>query len=122
MKAAVVYKKGELPKYAEFPEPMASNENEVLISVKAVAITNLDKGIVSGQHYSSENENQNGIVIGSDAIGLLENGTRVYARGISGTIAEKSLDEKNRMVVLAEGIDDAVAAAMATEATDAFFV
>ncbi|SHH42224.1 quinone oxidoreductase family protein [Flavobacterium johnsoniae] len=112
MKAAVVYKKGELPKYAEFPEPITANENEVLISVKAVAITNLDKGIVSGQHYSSENDNQNGTVIGSDAIGLLENGTRVYARGVSGTIAEKALVEKNRMVVLPEGIDDAVAAAM----------
>jgi NADPH:quinone reductase-like Zn-dependent oxidoreductase len=112
MKAAVVYKKGELPKYAEFPEPIAVNENEVLISVKAVAITNLDKGIVSGQHYSSESDNSNGTVIGSDAIGLLENGTRVYARGISGTIAEKALAEKNRMVVLPEGIDDAVAAAM----------
>ena len=112
MKAAVVYKKGELPKYAEFQEPVAANENEVLISVKAVAITNLDKGIASGEHYSSENDNQNGFVIGSDAIGLLENGTRVYARGVSGTIAEKALVEKNRMVALLDGIDDAVAAAM----------
>lgn len=112
MKAAVVYKKGELPKYAEFQEPIAANENEVLISVRAVAITNLDKGIASGEHYSSENENQNGFVIGSDAIGLLENGTRVYARGISGTIAEKALVEKNRMVALPDGIEDATAAAM----------
>ncbi len=112
MKAAVVYKKGELPKYAEFQEPIAANENEVLISVKAVAITNLDKGIASGEHYSSENENQNGFVIGSDAIGLLKNGTRVYARGISGTIAEKALVEKNRMVALPDGIEDATAAAM----------
>lgn len=112
MKAAVVYKKGELPKYAEFQEPIATNENEVLISVKAVAITNLDKGIASGEHYSLENENQNGFVIGSDAIGLLENGTRVYARGISGTIAEKALVEKNRMVALPDRIEDATAAAM----------
>jgi NADPH:quinone reductase-like Zn-dependent oxidoreductase len=112
MKAAVVYTKGKLPKYVEFPEPIAANENEVLISVTAVAITNLDKGIASGQHYSSENENQNGTVIGSDGIGLLENGTKVYARGISGTIAEKALVEKNRMVVLPDGIDDATAAAM----------
>lgn len=112
MKAAVVYKKGELPKYAEFLEPVSANENEVLISVKAIAITNLDKGIASGEHYSSENENQNGFVIGNDAIGLLENGTRVYARGISGTIAEKALVEKNRMVALPDGIEDATAAAM----------
>ncbi|CAA9202585.1 L-threonine 3-dehydrogenase [Flavobacterium bizetiae] len=112
MKAAVIYKKGELPKYAEFAEPIVQNENEVLISVKAVAITNLDKGIVSGDHYSSENENQNGTVIGSDAVGILENGTRVYARGINGTIAEKALVEKNRMIPLPDGISDATAASM----------
>ncbi|KAF2338184.1 quinone oxidoreductase family protein [Flavobacterium tistrianum] len=112
MKAAVVYKKGELPKYAEFAEPIASNENEILVSVKAVAITNLDKGIASGEHYSSEKENQNGFIVGSDGIAVLENGTRVYARGISGTIAEKALVEKNRMVALPDGIDDATAAAM----------
>jgi len=112
MKAAVVYKKGELPKYADFAKPIVSNENEVLISVIAVAITNLDKGIASGDHYSSENENQNGFIVGSDAVGVLENGTRVYARGISGTIAEKALVEKSRMVVLPDGIDDATAATL----------
>ncbi|MFH7015802.1 zinc-binding alcohol dehydrogenase family protein [Flavobacterium sp. FlaQc-47] len=112
MKAAVIYKKGELPKYAEFATPIVQNENEVLISVKAVAITNLDKGIVSGDHYSAENENQNGTVIGSDGIGLLEDGTRVYARGISGTIAEKALVEKSRIVPLPHGISDAIAASM----------
>lgn len=112
MKAAVIYRKGEMPKYAEFAEPVVQHENEILFSVKAVAITNLDKGIVSGDHYSSENENQNGTVIGSDGVGVLENGTRVYARGISGTIAEKALVEKNRMVPLPDGISDATAAAM----------
>ncbi|KFF04602.1 quinone oxidoreductase family protein [Flavobacterium reichenbachii] len=112
MKAAVIYKKGEMPKYAEFADPIVQNENEVLISVKAAAITNLDKGIVSGQHYSSEKENQNGTVIGSDGVGFLENGIRVYARGISGTIAEKAVVEKQRMVLLPDGISDATAAAM----------
>jgi len=112
MKAAVVYKKGEMPKYAEFADPISNSENEVLVSVKAVAITNLDKGIVSGNHYSFEKENPNGTVIGSDCIGVLEDGTRVYARGIAGTIAEKATVEKNRMVKLPEGISDATAAAM----------
>ncbi len=112
MKAAVIYKKGELPKYEEFPEPIATNENEKLISVKAVAITNLDKGIVSGKHYSSQVENQNTTVVGSDAVGILENGIKVYARGISGTIAEKALVNKNTIVELPDGIDYATAAAM----------
>jgi NADPH:quinone reductase-like Zn-dependent oxidoreductase len=112
MKAAVIYKKGELPKYAEFAEPIVQNENEVLISVKAVAITNLDKGKASGKHYSSGDNNQNGFVIGSDGVGLLEDGTRVYARGINGTIAEKAIIDKNICVALPEGISDAFAASL----------
>ncbi|MDA6069030.1 zinc-binding alcohol dehydrogenase family protein [Flavobacterium sp. AC] len=112
MKAAVVYKKGELPKYTEFAAPTVQNENQVLLSVKAVAITNLDKGKASGKHYSSENDNQNGFVVGSDAVGLLENGTRVYARGITGTIAEKAIIDKNILVPLPEGISDAIAASL----------
>ncbi|QOG00965.1 zinc-binding alcohol dehydrogenase family protein [Flavobacterium sp. MDT1-60] len=112
MKAAVVYKKGESPKYAEFAEPIPQNDNEILLLVKAVAITNLDKGKASGKHYSSENHNENGFVVGSDAIGLLENGTRVYARGITGTIAEKTIIDKNILVPLPEGISNTIAAAM----------
>ncbi|WP_428233032.1 quinone oxidoreductase family protein [Flavobacterium sp.] len=112
MKAAVVYKKGELPKYAEFTDPIVQNENQVLFSVKAVAITNLDKGKASGKHYSSENNYQNGFVVGSDGVGLLEDGTRVYARGINGTIAEKAIIDKNIVVPLPEGISDAVAASL----------
>ena len=112
MKAAVIYKKGELPKYAEFADPILQNENQVLISVKAVAITNLYKGKASGKHYSSEENNQNGFVIGSDGVGLLQDGTRVYARGINGTIAEKTIIDKNIAVPLPDGISDAVAASL----------
>lgn len=112
MKAAVVYKRGESPKYVEFAEPIPQNENQILLSVKAVAITNLDKGRASGKHYSSEDSNENGFVVGSDAIGLLENGTRVYARGLTGTMAEKAIVDKNILVPLPEGLNDTVAASM----------
>lgn len=112
MKAAVVYTKGEMPQYADFADPIPQNENQVLISIKAVAITNLDKGKASGKHYSSEKDNQNGFVIGSDCVGLLENGTRVYARGINGTIAEKAIIDKNILVPLPDGISDAIAASL----------
>ena len=112
MKAAVVYKKAEMPKYAQFADPISNSENEVLVYVKAVAITNLDKGIVNGNHYSSEKENQNGFVVSSDAIGLLDDGTRVYARGISGTMAEKAIIDKNLSVPLPDGISNAIAASM----------
>lgn len=112
MKAAVVYKRGESPKYVEFAEPILQTENQVLLSVKAVAITNLDKGRASGKHYSSEDSNENGFVVGSDAIGFLENGTRVYARGLTGTMAEKAIVDKNILVPLPEGLNDTVAASM----------
>ncbi|SNR92743.1 zinc-binding alcohol dehydrogenase family protein [Flavobacterium sp. ov086] len=112
MKAAVVYKKGEMPKYADFADPIVQNENEILVSVKAVAITNLDKGKASGKHYSSEKDTQNGFVVGSDGVGLLENGTRVYARGINGTMAEKAIIDKNILVPLPDRISDAVAASL----------
>jgi len=112
MKAAVVYKKGEMPRYADFAAPILQNENQILMSVKAVAITNLDKGKASGAHYSSENDNPNGFVVGSDGIGLLEDGTRVYARGISGTMAEKALIDKNIFVPLPDGISNAIAASL----------
>lgn len=112
MKAAVVYKKGESPKYVEFAEPIPQNENQILLSVKAVAITNLDKGKASGKHYSSDNHSENGFVVSSDAVGLLENGTRVYARGITGTMAEKTIIDKNIVVPLPKEISNSIAAAM----------
>jgi NADPH:quinone reductase-like Zn-dependent oxidoreductase len=112
MKAAVVYQRGEMPQYAEFPEPVVTNEDEILIAVKAAAIKHFDKGRAGGKHYSADTTPQNGTVIGGDGVGLLEDGTRVFALGISGMIAEKAVIEKSRMVKLPQGIDDATAAAL----------
>lgn len=113
MKAAVVFQKGEMPTYTEdFAVPEVQNENEVLISVKASAVKNLDKMQASGKHYSTQNEIFAAKVVGGDGVGELEDGTRVYGIGISGMIAEKALVAKNRMVKLPENIDDAVAAAL----------
>lgn len=113
MKAAVIFQKGELPKYVtDFAEPNAQNENELLISVKASAVKNLDKMRASGKHYSTENEAWAAKVVGGDGVGLLADGTRVYGIGVSGMIAEKAIIEKNAMVKLPAGIDDATAAAL----------
>lgn len=112
MKAAVIYKRGEMPQYAEFPEPVVQNDDEVLITVKAAAIKHLDKSKASGKHYSATNNKQHATVPGGDGVGLLADGTKVYAHGVSGMIAEKAVVEKDRMVKLPEGIDAAVAAAL----------
>ena len=112
MKAAVIFKKGEMPRYTDFPEPVINNDDEILISVKAAAIKHLDKSKANGKHYSEMNDIHNAKVIGGDGVGLLNDGTRVFAFGTSGMIAEKAITEKNRIVKLPEGIDNATAAAL----------
>ncbi len=110
MKAAVLHQLGSLPKYEDFADPVPNNENEILINVKAASIKNLDKGRASGKHYASYKHLP--VVVGIDGVGILENGQRVYAQGITGMIAEKALINKNNYVELPDKIDDATAAAL----------
>src|SRR5471030_475508 len=112
MKAAVMYQKGELPQYVDFPEPTIEDDDEIVVSVKAVAIKHFDKGQASGKHYSTDAPKENGKVIGGDGVCLLEDGTRVYAIGVSGMVAEKATIDKDRMVKLPAGLDDATTAAL----------
>jgi len=110
MKAAVLHKLGEAPKYEDFPEPVLQNANQVLITVKAASVKNLDKGRASGSHYASYKSLP--VVVGIDGVGVLEDGTRVYATGITGMIAEKALINKNAYTVLPYNLDDITAAAL----------
>lgn len=113
MKAAVIFQKGEMPKYVEdFTEPKAQNENELLISVKASAVKNLDKMRASGKHYSTKDDLFEAKIVGGDGVGLLADGTKVYGIGVSGMLAEKAIIEKSRIVKLPENFDEATAAAL----------
>ena len=113
MKAAVMFQRGEMPQYTEnYPEPIANSEDQIIISVKAAAIKHLDKSKASGKHYSSAGDIQHAKVPGGDGVGLLPDGTRVYALGVTGMLAEKAVVEKRRMVKLPEGIDNVTAAAL----------
>jgi NADPH:quinone reductase-like Zn-dependent oxidoreductase len=113
MKAAVMYQKGELPQYIDFAEPIAQNSDEVLVTVKAVALKHFDKGRATGNHYSSDAPKENGRVVGGDGVCLLADGTRVYGMGESGMMAEKAIIAKTRVVKLPAGVSDAEAAALA---------
>lgn len=106
-----MYSQGALPEYADIAEPILQNDDEVLVTVKAVAIKHFDKGRAAGRHYSSTQDKQNGRVIGGDGVGILADGTRVYGIG-EGMLAEKALIEKRRMVPVPNGLDDAAAAAL----------
>lgn len=111
MKAVVLYQLGEIPRYGDFPDPVPQNDQQELMFVKAAAVKNLDKGKASGAHYSASKLHEP-VVVGMDGVGTLADGTRIYAIGITGMIAEKALVHKNGYVKLPDNIDYATAAAL----------
>lgn len=110
MKAAVLHKLGEAPRYEDFPDPVPQHADQVVINVRAASVKNLDKGRASGAHYASHKNLPE--VVGVDGVGVLADGTRVYASGLTGMIAEKALVHKGRYTVLPDHIDDVLAAAL----------
>lgn len=112
MKAVVAYPNGALPACIDVPEPTTQHENEVLVTVKAVAVKHLDKGRAAGKHYSGNAANENGRIVGGDGVCLLPNGERVYAIGESGMMAEKAIIDRSHMVPVPAGLNDTIAAAL----------
>lgn len=111
MKAAVVFEKGSIPQYTDFPDPKIQ-ENEILVSVKAASIKNLDRARAGGNHYSTENQEHQPAVIGTDGAGYLENGDKVYFFSKKGTVAEKAAADKKMIIPIPEGLDFSLAAAL----------
>lgn len=113
MKAAIMNPQDGVLKYTEWPEPVIANPDELMMYVKAAAIKNVDRSIANGSHYSNETA---GVpkprIIGSDGVGFLADGTRIYAVNMDGMIAEKAVIEKSRYVVLPDNLDFATAAAL----------
>lgn len=112
MKAAVVFEKGGIPQYADFPDPIVNNDNEALIFVKAASIKHLDRARASGKHYSTENKEHQPTIVGSDGVGFLENGSKVYFFSKKGTVAEKAVADKKMIVPIPDELDFSIAAAL----------
>jgi len=90
MKAAIVTEKGKAPIYGDFEEPELK-EGNVIVDVKASALSNLTKMRAMGRHYSADTIYPN--VAGTDGVGVL-NGKRVYFLATNapyGSLAEKTL-------------------------------
>ncbi len=117
MKASVLHELGTMPKYEDFPDPVPQNADQLLMTVKAASIKNLDKSRASGKHYASYTNLPT--VVGIDGVGILEDGTRVYAQGITGMMAEKALIASGKYVELPDNISDATAAALPNAAMGA---
>ena len=117
MKAAVLKQLGEAPQFSDFKDPVIENNQQLLLSVKAAAIKNIDRLRASGKHYASYKEVP--VVVGIDGMGVLENGKRVYAMGITGMIAEKALISSDNYVEVPDALDNFTAAALPNAALGA---
>jgi NADPH:quinone reductase-like Zn-dependent oxidoreductase len=113
MKAAIMYPQGDGPHYTDVSEPVVQDAGQLVLHVRAAALKHLDRSQAKGTHYSNPQEPaQPAQIIGGDAVGLLPDGTRVYALGSGGTLAERALIDPRRMVALPDALDDATAAAL----------
>jgi NADPH:quinone reductase-like Zn-dependent oxidoreductase len=100
------------PRYREIPPPVPK-QGEVLLRVRAAALSNLVRGQANGSHYSSGTTLP--FTPGNDGVGVAEDGARVYfiaPRAPFGSMAEYTVVSRAMTIPLAADIDDAVAAAL----------
>ena len=124
MKAAVLHKFGETPKYEDFPDP-TPGDGQILIHVKAVALENVDKMMAEGSHFASQQFLSTlPAIVGFDGIGILEDGSLVGFGGVKapyGTMAEKTVIPDKYYVRVPEGVDAVTAAALPASALTSLF-
>lgn len=120
MKAAVLHELGGVPRYEDFPDPVAG-DGEVVIEVKAVAVENIDKMIAAGKHFASRQfMDKLPAVPGFDGVGALADGTLVgfgQPRLPYGALADKTVVAESHIVPMPDGIDPAVAVVLASAMT-----
>ncbi|MBJ3815147.1 zinc-binding alcohol dehydrogenase family protein [Shimwellia pseudoproteus] len=113
MKAAIVSAKGQTPSYHDFPEPQADDQH-VIVTVKAAALSQLTKSRAAGTHYSAEG--QFPFIAGVDGTGYLADGQPVYFLAFTppwGSMAEKTRVPGAAVVPFSPTLDLAEVAALA---------
>ncbi len=114
MQAAVVHDFRSPPVYGPFADPEAG-PGEVVISVRAAALSPLVKSQAAGTHYSSKGARLP-LVPGVDGVGRRQDGRRVYfafPRAPYGAMADLTVVPGEFCVDLPDELDDATAAAIA---------
>lgn len=112
MHAALVEDFKSPPRYREIPAPVPKH-GEVLLRVRAAALSNLVRGQANGSHYSSATTLP--FTPGNDGVGVAEDGARFYfisPPAPFGSMAEYTVVSRAMTIPLAADIDDAVAAAL----------
>ncbi len=126
MKAAVLHEFGSLPRYEDFPEPIAG-AGDVLIHVRAVALENFDKMVAQGVHYASKRIfPQFPAIVGHSGAGTLADGTLVTFGGSRppyGTMAEMAVvprEYAGYVTPVPEGVDAGLAAGLPASALTSY--
>lgn len=114
MHAAVVRSFDSAPRYGEFPVPNANGSNEMVVDVLAAGLHPRVRSQADGSHYTSTDELP--LVPGIDGVGRGPDGVLRYfvlPDTTMGTMAEQTVIDIRRSIVLPESSDPiAVAAAM----------
>jgi NADPH:quinone reductase-like Zn-dependent oxidoreductase len=112
MKAAVVTSFDQPPRYQDFPAPVAHGSGEVVVEVLAAGLHPRVRSQAGGFHYTSTGELP--LVPGTDAVVRDPNGKlrfTILDHTTMGTMAERTVVELDRSVVLPDEIDPVVVAA-----------
>jgi NADPH:quinone reductase-like Zn-dependent oxidoreductase len=113
MKATLVEDFSSPPRYAEMIPIPVPKQGEVLLKVRAAALSNLVRSQANGSHYSSASTLP--FTPGNDGVGVTPDGVRVYfisPRAPFGSMAEYTVVSHAMTIPLPADIDDAVAAAL----------
>src|SRR5690606_36098356 len=97
-------------------------EGQVMGTVRAAAVKNIERMMVAGTHYSSAQLSLPA-QIGVDAEVALPDGRRVYtgATAPNGAMAQRLPVDPARGIEVPDGVDDAAAAALPNAAGSAWF-
>ena len=112
MHAAVVTTFDHPPRYQEMPAPTAQSEHEVRVDVLAAGLHPRVRSQANGSHYTSTD--QLPLVPGIDGVGRLADGRQVYfvlPDTTMGAMAEQTVVDLRRSVVLDDDLDPVVIAA-----------
>ncbi|MFI5912376.1 zinc-binding alcohol dehydrogenase family protein [Dactylosporangium sp. NPDC051541] len=112
MHAAVVTSFGTPPRYQEHPEPVARGRDEMVVDVLAAALHPRTRSQADGSHYTSTGELP--LIPGIDAVVRDPKGKIRYTvldDTTLGTLADRTVIEADRSVVLPDGIDPVLVAA-----------
>ena len=116
MRAAVVTDFSQPPVPADFAEPDPA-EGEVLVEMRAAAVSNLVRLVAAGKHYSSASTPP--MVAGVDGVGQLADGGLVYVPGVRspwGTLAERAAVASAAIRPVPDGLSAVQAAAVVNAA------